>query len=256
MVVKDGNMAPTLAPERSLDDVGGAPSAGASRVLRRPRRLPDSRAILGALLVAASVVGIYAAYSGAHDGPRAYYVVAAHTIRPGDALAADDLARARVDLPPALRKQAFTDASVLVGATTLSPVGAGELVQAGQVIRKRGGAQTSELSFPIEASRIGAGLRPGDRVDVVATYGTGMDAYSIVVGPEVQVLDVMRDRDALGGESSAVVLTVASRGRADSIALAHASRAGELSVIRRTGVTKGTEEPTIYRPASAPAGTP
>ena len=72
----------------------------------------------------------------------------------------------------------------------------------------------------------------------------------------MQVLDVTRERDALGGESSAIVLTVALRGRTDSLALAHATRAGELSVIRRTGVTKGTEEPTTYRPPSTTSATP
>lgn len=250
-------MARTLAPEGSSDGVaGGVPPSRPGLVLHRQRRLPDSRAVLGALLVAASVVGIYAAYSGAHHGPRAYYVVAAHTIRPGDALAADDLTRTRVDLPPALRNRAFSDPSVLVGATALSPVESGELVQAGQVIRKRGGTQTSELSFPIEASRVAPSLRPGDRVDLVATYGTGNDAYSIVVGGDAQVLDVTRERDALGGNSSAVMLTVALPGRSDSLALAHATRAAELSVIRTTGTTRGTEEPTTYRPASAPPANP
>jgi hypothetical protein len=211
--------------------------------------------VLGALLVAASVVGIYAAYTGPQGASDAY-VVAARTVRPGDAFASSDLTRTRVDLPPALRGRAFTDPSALVGATALSPIEAGELIQAGQVIRKQGGAGTTEVSFPLEASRIGHGLRAGDRVDVVATYGTGIDAYSLVIGRHLQVLSVTRARGTLGGESSAVVLTVALPGRADSLALAHATRAAELSVVRTTGATTGAGEPTTYRPAPAAAATP
>jgi len=253
MVGKDGKLAPTLAPEHS-PEVASPPAPG--RVLRRPRHLPDSRAMLGALLVAASVVGIYAAYTGPR-GASAAYVVAARAIRPGDPFAAGDLTRTRVDLPPALRGRAFTDPSSLIGATALSPIEAGELVQAGQVIRKRGGARTAELSFPIEVSRIGSGLRAGDRVDIVATYGTGTDAYSLVIGRHLRVLAVARARGTLGGESSAVVLTVALAQRADSLALAHATRAAELSVVRTTGATPGDDAPTTYRPApAAPDVTP
>jgi Flp pilus assembly protein CpaB len=209
--------------------------------------------MLGALLVAAAVVGIFAAYSGPRGASRAY-VVAARAIRPGDPFTPGDLTRTRVDLPPALRARAFTDSSLLIGATALSPIEAGELVQTGQVIRKRGGARTTALSFPIEASRIGSGLRAGDRVDIVATYGTGTDAYSIVVGRHLQVLSVTRARGTLGGESSAVVLTVALAERADSLALAHATRAAELSVVRTTGATTDDNDPTTYRPAPAAPG--
>ena len=252
MVGKGGEL-PTLAPERSADD---APSPAApGRVLRRRRRLPDSRAVLGALLVAASVVGIYAAYTGP-QGPSATYVVAARAIRAGDPLAPGDLTRTQVDLPPALRARAFTDPSRLVGATALGPIEAGELIQSGQVIRKRGGSGTAELSFPIEASRIGSALRAGDRVDVVATYGTGIDAYSLVIGRHLQVLSVTRARGTLGGESSAVVLTVALSGRDDSLGLAHATRAAELSVVRTTGAPEAAADPTTYRPTSAPPGAP
>jgi hypothetical protein len=255
MVAKGLDVAGTLTPERSLDDREGG-NAPPGRVLRRPRRLPDSRAVVGALLVAGSVVGIYAAYSGAHDGPRESYVVAAHPIAPGDTLAAGDLARTRADLPPGLSRRAFTSVAPLVGATSLGPLEAGELVQAGQVVRKRGGPRTSELSVPIEATRVGSGVRAGDRINVIATYGTGNDAYSVVVGPDVQVLDVSRAQDALGGDSGSMMLTVALRGRGDALALAHATRAAELSVIRTTGLPAGTDEPSGYRPGSVPPAAP
>jgi Flp pilus assembly protein CpaB len=266
MVAKDGTMAfhggtasrdtsSTLAPDGSDGIAGGVPTRP-QRVIRRRRHLPDSRAVLGALLVAASIVLIATAYAGAGHGPRGFVVVAAHAIRPGDTLGADDLRRVRADLPRALRSHTFTDTAVLTGATALSPLGAGDLVQTGQVVRKRGGAHTTELSFPIDASRVGAAVGPGDRVAMVATYGTGTDAYSMVVGRDLLVLDVIRERDALGTRSGATVLTVALPGGAESLALAHATRAAELTVIRTTGTTAGAAVPTIYRPTTSGSVTP
>jgi hypothetical protein len=68
------------------------------------------------------------------------------------------------------------------------------------------------------------------------------------------VLSVARARGTLGGESSAVVLTVALSERADSLALAHATRAAELSVVRTTGATTDDNDPTTYRPSPAASG--
>jgi Flp pilus assembly protein CpaB len=237
----------TLAPEPSLDDLT---SLAARRTLRRRRSLPGSRAVLGALLVAASIVGLYAS-SRAAGGPDTTYVVAARTIRAGDPLTADDLTRTAIDLPDRLRERAFTDPATLVGATALAPLERGELVQASQVIRKRGGAGTVELSFPIEASHIGDSVQSGDDVDVVATYGTGTDAYSVVVARGVQVVSAARAREALGSDSASVVLTVALPGNADRLALAHATRAAELTVVRTTGAVRNRGQPDAYRPAPA-----
>lgn len=239
----------TLAPERS-GYVASSP-ARSTRALRRHRSLPGGRAVLGALLVATSIVGMYAAYTSATGGPDASYVVAARTIRAGDPLAADDLTRTPVDLPDGLRGRTFTDPAALVGATVLAPLEPGELVQASQVIRKQGGARTSELSFPIEATRVGASVQSADRVDIIATYGTGIDAYSLVIARRVQLVSVIRARGALGGESASVVLTVALPDSADTLALAHATRVAELSVVRTTGALPNRDEPTTYRPSPA-----
>ena len=133
MVGKGGEL-PTLAPEHHTDEVSSAPVPG--RVLRRRKGLPDSRAMLGALLVAAAVVGIFAAYSGPRGASRAY-VVAARAIRPGDPFTPGDLTRTRVDLPPALRARRVHRIRRCSSArSALSPIEAGELVQTGQVIRK------------------------------------------------------------------------------------------------------------------------
>ena len=173
------------------------------RVLRRQRRLPDSRAVLGALLVATSVVGIYAAYTATTGGPDAAYVVAARAIRAGDPLAAGDLTRTPRRPPAAFARRAFTDPAALVGATALRPLEPGELVQAGQVIRKQGGARTSELSFPIEASRIGASVaigRPGRRRrDVWHRHRRVLTGHRPAT---CKCVSVVRARGTLGGESS------------------------------------------------------
>jgi Flp pilus assembly protein CpaB len=220
-------------------------------MLRRPRSLPGGRAVLGALLVATSVVAMFVAYSQAADGPDTSYVVAARAIQAGDPLSTDDLTRTPIDLPDRLRGRTFTDPASLVGATALAPLEPGELVQASQVIRKQGGTRSSELSFPIEASRVGASVRPADRVDIMATFGTGIDAYSLVIAQDVELVSVTRARGTLGGESASVVLTVALPDGADTLALAHATRVAELSIVRTTGALPARDEPTTYRPLPA-----
>jgi Flp pilus assembly protein CpaB len=219
------------------------------RVLVRRPRLPGARAVVGALLVAVAVVGIYAAAVERRAAPAGAYVVAARAIHAGDTLSARDLTRTPVDLPASLRSHAFRDVSVLRGATALAPVAAGELVQSSQVIRKRGGSRSTEVSFPIEASRVGANLREGDRVDVIATFGTGLDAFSLVIARHVDVLSVSRPRTSLGGESTTVVLTVALPNRDDTLALAHATRVAQLGVVRTTGDPPRGDEQTRYSPA-------
>src|SRR5436853_5719179 len=95
----------------------------------RRRSVPGGRAVLGGLLVAASVVGLYYASTRANSGPSQSWVVARHALPPGARLVADDLARVAIDLPPTVAARAFHQPSELVGATLIAPLSQGDLVQ-------------------------------------------------------------------------------------------------------------------------------
>jgi Flp pilus assembly protein CpaB len=231
------------APE--LDGEGQAP-----RPLRRRRSLPGSRSVVGAFLVATAIVGVYAAAIGTGDGADQRYVVARRPVAPGMRITAADLELLPMRLPAALASErVFTVPAQLVGAVTVGPIGAGELVQASDVLRKRGGPRTREVSVPIDLSRSVAGsLRPGDRVDIAATFGQGETAYSLFV---IRGAEVLARSDVGGalGDGSKEVLTLSLTSASDALALAHAISAGELAVVRATGAEPAGADP--YRAPSA-----
>ena len=233
------------------DTVEVASSNGAGRTLRRHRGLPSGRAVVGGLLVAVAGVGVFGAWLSATAGPTSSYVVASHDIAPGHRVTRADLALVRLRLPASLRARAFDDVGVLVGATTLGPLARDELVQAGDLVRSASPG-TRELSFPVDADRaLGGHLRPGEQVDVIATYGSGADAYTLVVARAVRIVDVELGRGTLG-DRSRVVLTIALERNDDDLALVHAAQAGEVSVVRATGSPAGAA-PSSYRPRAEPA---
>ena len=233
-------------PEREV--LARPPAARPTSPEIRPRRrLPGSRAVVGGLLVALAALGVLAAYTGVTAGPSTTYVVAARDLAPGERLEVSDLRTIEIDLPAEMTTRVFSDPSSLTGATVLAPIAAGELLQLGALARQGGATGTREMSFPVEADlALGGSLQPGERIDVIATYGTGTDATTAAVVVDVPVVTIADAGAALGGRF--VVITVALSSDTDVVALGHAARAGQLVVIRSTGARPWSEPP--------PHGTP
>jgi Flp pilus assembly protein CpaB len=238
-----------VAPERP----NGAPHRGdvEARPLARRSSLPAGRAVVGGFLIALSALGIFAAYSRATAGPTATYVVARHDIPVGARLTGADLTTLPMDLPAVVADTAvFTDERRLVGATTIGPIRRGELVQAGAVLDKRSAENDVEVSFEIDSARALAGaLRSGDRVDLHATFGVGGDTYTVSVVKQALVLATSR-RGGVGGSASEVI-TLAVRNDDEALAVTHAVNAGEVTLVRTTGVkSTGTAGQTYRSPAA------
>ncbi|HWI04150.1 MAG TPA: SAF domain-containing protein, partial [Acidimicrobiales bacterium] len=125
-----------------------------ARVVRRRRGLPGSRAVVGGLLVAAAAVGLFAAATRSAGGPTRSYVVARQELAAGTRLQASDLELMPMELAPAVRARVFDSAQVLVGATLVSPLGAGELVQSSAVVARKADTASRELSFTLERTRV------------------------------------------------------------------------------------------------------
>ena len=230
-----------MAP--SVDTDAMEPSA---RTVRRRRGLPGSRAVVGGLLVAAAAVGMFAAASRSADGPTHSYVVARHELPVGTRLEASDLELAPMELAPAVRTRAFDRAQPLVGATLVSPLGAGELVQSSAVVARKGDNASRELSFILERGRVGTGIKQGERADLMATYGTGNDAFTVVVVRQALLVAIDRPRTA-SGESGPATVTVAVDDPADAVALAHALQLGKVTLVRATGAPPLPGVPPTYR---------
>ncbi|MDQ4133630.1 MAG: SAF domain-containing protein, partial [Actinomycetota bacterium] len=215
-VVDAGAPSPPEAPNANGSSPGNGP-----RLIRRRRGLPNSRALIGGVLVAAAAVGLFAAYLSVAAEPDQVYVVARSRLAPGAPLRASDLALERMELPPALRARAFDRVAALEGATVLAPLEPGELVQAGAVVASGGQPAIRELSFPIDRAHLGAGLREGERVDILATFGTGEEAVTASVLRQALVVGLQTDKSTLAN-GGAVVITVAVEDQAAEMALAHA----------------------------------
>ncbi len=212
----------------------------------RRRSVPGGRAVLGGLLVAAALVGLYYASTQAKSGPSASWVVARHALPPGARLVADDLARMPMDLPPAVAARAFHDPAVLVGATLIAPLAAGDLVQATVVVAKPSAPAGREVTFTVPRATLGASIENGERVDIVATYGTGGDAFSTVVMRQAIVLELSRGNSRVNDEGD-VAVTVAVDDPNDAIALVHASQIAKIILVRATGAAPITGAPALFR---------
>jgi Flp pilus assembly protein CpaB len=216
------------------------------RTVRRRRGLPGSRAVVGGLLVAAAAVGMFAAASRSAGGPTHSYVVARQELPAGTRLQPSDLELVPMELAPAVRGRAFDSSQPLVGATLVSPLGAGELVQSSAVVARKGDTASRELSFTVDRGRMGAGIKQGERADLLATYGTGNDAFTIVVVRQALLVAIDRPRTA-SGESGPSTVTVAVDDAGDALALAHALQLGKITLVRATGAPPLPGVPPTYK---------
>lgn len=239
-----------LGTMTSEPEAAGQPEGSrAGRRIRRARGLPGGRAVVGALLVTAAAVGVFAAFLTATAEPATRYAVARDTIEVGtridsDAAVGDLFEFVALDLPPAVAGRAVLDAQApqLVGRLVTSPIAEGDLLLASAVIDDARVPDTEKLSFSLPAAAaVGGALEPGERIDVLATYGSGSEAWTAFVVRGVLVVAVHGGDDGVGGRGE-VTLTVAVSSLEDVQAVGHAVRAADVFVTRSTA-TEGDTDP-------------
>lgn len=251
-----------MITERDHLDAGPARSTTARRLHGIGRtRLPSGRALVGGLLVAGAAVGSIALSTSGGGPAEVTVVVADGTIEPGTGLGPGNLRLVEMALPAELLSGTYGDIPSLEGTVSRSRVADGELLQAGDVVEstaaQRAAAPAREFALRLDADRVVAGrLEPGDAVDVIATYGTGADAVTLVVLRDADVLSVQTSDEALG-TSRSVLLTLALDDRASTVALAHAVDVAALNVVRTT--TSAAEDGSglePYQPMTTATGSP
>ncbi|MFA9446355.1 SAF domain-containing protein [Egicoccus sp. AB-alg6-2] len=247
-----GAMADTLEAEHPSTTSGNR----VRRRVRRQRGLPGGRAVVGALLVAAAAVGVFAAHLHATAGPDTRYLVAGRDLDAGTRIDADNLdvlfGHLPLELAPAVAERSVTldQREQLVGRVLTAPLTRGDLLTRTVIADDGGVADGYAMSFPIAAADAVAGqLRRGEPVDVVATYGSGTAAYTafVVVGVPLVAIDA-GDGSGFGG-SDRRVLTVALRDQQQVQALAHAVAVADVVVTRAPQRPAG-DVPTPYRPGA------
>ena len=187
--------------------------------------------------MAVAAIGTFAAYRGAAGGPSHHFVVAARDVPSGTVITTADLTQAAVDLPPDVAGRSFEVGSTVAGRITVAPIARGELVQASAVVDASRAASRYQMSLPIERARALDGvISPGERVDVLSTYGTGSSSSTIVVARGAEVVRVNDGRKAgIGGTSADIVLVLALPTSEEVLAVTHASQAGKITLVRATG---------------------
>jgi hypothetical protein len=251
--VELGTLAPGGGPREAADVDPGA--AAPRRRLTRARSLPGGRAVVGALLVAASAVGIFAAYLQATAAPATSYLLADRTIEPGTRLTSLEevtaaVGRAAIELPPtaAARAIPLEDLETLVGQVVVAPVERGDLLTRSAFVHDGGATEAHTLSFALPvADAVAGALRPGERIDVVATHGAGGETSTqlIVSGVPLVAVDAL---DGGVGTGAHQTLTVAVDAVDDVLALSHAVATAELRVVRSTSrAANDPALPAVYR---------
>ena len=213
-------------------------AAAAPRMLARRTGLPTGRAVFGALLVIVAAVGTFALATGRDDGPHTRYAVLVREVSPGARLKSSDLELRTMVLDEGVRARAFTDIDSLVGAVALTPLAEDVLVQSSQIVpAPRAGdadiATTHEFSLPVPRDRTPPALHRGEGVTVLATYGSGSEASTLVTVHNAIVLAYDTDSDTVGGRDSGR-LTLAMSDPNALMATAHAAQVADITIVRST----------------------
>lgn len=207
---------------------------------RRPT-LPTGRSVVGGLLVVAAALGTVAAAGGDDAPPRPLRIVAARDIAPGERLRGEDVRVA----PAALDGHdhlLFDAPSQVEGAVAVAPLAAGDLVQASAVLpADEAGDGASQLTFRVETARaLGGRLVPGERVDVIATFGTGADAVTRRVAAGAIVVRV--DAVEAVTTSGELAITLAVEDPTVVLPLVHATTAAAITLVRSDGALPDGDE--------------
>ncbi|MEX2563314.1 MAG: hypothetical protein WD358_08650 [Nitriliruptoraceae bacterium] len=242
----------SLPPDELVPDAGTRRSDRAPMV-RRVRGLPSLRAVVGALLVVAAALIVHFAYTDATAEPDTHFLVAAGPIAGGTVVT--DHAHARsifgavaMSLPQVVAERAIEAASIddLVGTIVVAPLDHGDLVVRTMVVD-----DVAEVAGHIVAitlspgDALGGQVLAGHRVDVLATYGSGRDAYTAYVVRDALVTDVGHASGTLSSGDLTVTLALDAVG--DVQAVGHAARAAAAFLAR--GGSEATDAiPRPYRP--------
>ena len=205
------------------------------------RSLPGGRAVLGGVLMAVALVGVFSAYTRAGQDPTDPIVVTTRSIRVGEVLEASDLRQVDGELPG--DTAAFADVDGLVGRVALGPINEGEIVQAGSVTAESATPGVHEVAVALPRRQIAVGrLKPGERVDVFVTYDERTS--SVVRGAEVVQIEAEDAGSLTSDREISLVIAVPS---GDAVAaVVHALRTGDVTVVRSTFAAASVDDPLEY----------
>lgn len=199
-------------------------------VVRRRRRVPNGRSLLGALLVAASAVVVFTAWLDATSHPGQPWVVAGRPLAAGTTLDAADLTTLQMRLAPATAAGGFAVPTLLIGRTLAAPLAAGSLVTGAALVPAGGQPSLRPVALSVDPSE-SAPLEVGGLVDVLVTNGSAPSATTTVVVRGARMISRAGPSSSLVGDSDGEVITLGVSSLAEVTAIVHAERTGTLGVV-------------------------
>lgn len=214
-----------------------------ARRLARPR-WANLRTILGLVLFAGALLIGRGILEGAKTTVGVW--AAAQDLRQDETLEPGELVRAEVKLPPDVAAAYAAATEDLTGAVLTRPLTAGELVPNAWIASGPAAAAGRSMTIPVTPEHaVGGRLRPGDRVDVYATFDSGdARARTSVLVRSVEVIDVVETGGLVVGEESVVGLTVAVT-PSEAARLAFAIRTAELDIALVAGASGDDGSATV-----------
>lgn len=202
-----------------------------ARRFERPAWL-NLRTTLGAVLLLVAFVAGNGILEGANDTTRVW--VAARDMAAGEPIGASDLQVSEVRLSTSLMDLYAPASLSLTGRTLSRSVRAGEMIPRGAAASSAGAGSLVTVPVAPEHS-VGGALRPGDRVDVLATFDSGQPtARTVVVGRDVQVVQLVDSAGLMSGADAMIGITL-SVPPSDVSRLIFASRNADLDVVEGRG---------------------
>lgn len=203
--------------------------------------LPSARAVVGGLLVAVSILGIFAAHRSATAVDTTEWLIVARPVPAGREITAADLARAPMRLVDATAARAVADPRAVIGRVALVGLRPGDLLMRGSTAEQRATAATARrVTVTLSpAAALGGALAEGDRVDVVAIGDAESPTEVVVRGAIVGNAGDDRGAGGVGSTSGGVQVTldVADEEAARALIAAHA--AGGITLIAASPVDLG-----------------
>jgi Flp pilus assembly protein CpaB len=210
--------------------------------------IPRQRAALGGFLVALAAILAFLAANGAHSSASATVVVARRAIAPGTRLSETDLEVRTLPGADQFASHGFRSVDLLVDSSLIAPVASGELIQQSAVRSGSTGVEPG-FSFPIDREHaLDGDLRSGDSVDVVATFGTGLDATTIVLATSVRISSVEDSASSSASGSGRLVVNATFSSTDQMLQVAHAAQVASLTLIRTAGASTPRERSIITSP--------
>ena len=218
--------------------------------------IPRQRAVLGGFLIALAAALAFVASTRGSATPSTNLAIARQALTPGTRLTAADVELVSIPVTEDLAAHGFDSLDALIGASTLAPVDSGELIQRSAVRPSSAGAEPG-FSFPIDREHaVGGDLRPGDIVDVLATFGSGIDAETAVLARSVRLSDISETDPSSVSGSGSLIITATFASADQVLDIAHAAQVAALTLIRTTGIAASSGGRTIItRPGLDPFAT-